>query len=99
MSVGSITTAVVSNSELILHKGENGQTLEVMNYLTGNKAWGSGNSVPAGALIVGDYAGSYNYTASCTLINTQVSVQKIEGDPADPQIIKTVRGLGYKVDA
>lgn len=25
--------------------------------------------------------------------------EKIEGDPADPQIIKTVRGLGYKVDA
>lgn len=25
--------------------------------------------------------------------------EKIEDDPADPQIIKTVRGLGYKVDA
>lgn len=65
-------TAVVTNSELILNKvGDT--TLDEQEYLSGDAQWGQGNSVPYGALIVGDYAGAYNYTASCTLSNTKVS--------------------------
>ena len=40
--------------------------------------WGQGNMVQFGGLIVGDWnAGAYNYDASCTLINTTVTVNDV----------------------
>ena len=66
-------TVVISNSEIVLKAGTEGTVVNDKTYLEGTSAWGTGNNIPRGALIVGDYNGSYNNTATCTLINTKVS--------------------------
>ena len=44
-----------------------------------------------------DIAGDYVNDNTLTVYIKRLR-EKIEDDPANPQIIKTVRGLGYRVD-
>ena len=64
-------TAVIKDSQIILTN--NGNASE-STYITDNPSspWGSGNNVPHGSLIVGNWSNAYKNTASCTLENTQV---------------------------
>ena len=45
-----------------------------------------------------DVAGTYVNDNTLTVYIKRLR-EKIEDDPADPKIIRTVRGIGYKVDA
>lgn len=53
--------------------GEN-KEFSLYNGAPFTNGWGSGNMVQYGGLIVGDWSNSYSYDASCTLINTKVTV-------------------------
>jgi DNA-binding response OmpR family regulator len=44
-----------------------------------------------------DIAGEYVNDNTLTVYIKRIR-EKIEADPANPEIIKTIRGLGYKVD-
>ena len=45
-----------------------------------------------------DVAGTYVNDNTLTVYIKRLR-EKIEDDPAEPKIIQTVRGIGYKVDA
>ena len=64
-------TATFVDSELILKSGNS--SLKVNDDASLSDKWGSGNNVPRGALIVGNYSNGYPRGASCTLVNTKVS--------------------------
>ena len=64
-------TATIVDSELILKSGNSSLKVNDDKYLL--SAWASGDNVPRGALIVGNYSNGYPRGASCTLTNTKVS--------------------------
>lgn len=90
-------TATITDSNLVL----NGTYDKPTQYYTSN--WGSGNEVPAAALVVGNQKGSYLADAVCTLTDSNVTTTDgyalvyIDGNSAYSATL-TATGVNFTAD-